>query len=246
MKKTEQNKIIGYWGYPVPDVLSEIKKFYPNHEFVDLDVNQKALSSGILPENSCRIIRNIVDNAFELKDRMELIVASVGEEKCNSALFTAKILEEEGFKVVRTKYEKISSNIKQTPICKSSLPLKEKIDLVMNSIIQPEQNTILQESKPSFGFWGVPPNDFGFLDIFPKNTHMYGWIRCVEACEPANLDLEMFVDKNVPTVFFAQTFCSKMQTAKYLAKKYDGLYIDVDDIPSKSVIAKVEAFIKLG
>lgn len=54
------------------------------------------------------------------------------------------------------------------------------------------------------------------------------------------------MDKNIPTVFFAQTFCAKMQLAKYLAKKHDGLYVDVDDKASNSVKAKIEAFIKLG
>ena len=115
----------------------------------------------------------------------------------------------------------------------------------MDNLIKPVKLE-LQQVKPEYGFWGVPPNDLDFLDIFPNNTHVYGWVRCVEAGRPADLELEMFVDESVPTVFFAQTFCAKMQLAKYLAKKHHGLYVDVDDTASNSVRAKIEAFIKLG
>ena len=57
--------------------------------------------------------------------------------------------------------------------------------------------------------------------------------------------MEMFVDKDVPTVFYAQAFCAKTQLAKYLADKYNGLYVDIDDITTNSVKYKIEAFIKL-
>ena len=96
-----------------------------------------------------------------------------------------------------------------------------------------------------FGFWGVPPNDLDILKLFPDDTHVYGWIRCVEAGVPADLDLEMYVDEDVPTVFYAQAFCAKSQLAKYLADKYNGLYIDIDDYASNSIKAKVEAFLRL-
>lgn len=55
----------------------------------------------------------------------------------------------------------------------------------------------------------------------------------------------MHVDEDVPTVFFAHTFCAKMELAKYLAEKHNGLYVDVDDVASNSVRAKIEAFINL-
>ena len=92
---------------------------------------------------------------------------------------------------------------------------------------------------------GVPPNDMEILKLFPNSTHIYGWIRCVEAGTPANLDLEMFVDEDVPTVFYAQAFCAKSQLAKFLADKYNGLYIDIDDYASNSINAKIEAFLRL-
>ena len=83
------------------------------------------------------------------------------------------------------------------------------------------------------------------FSLFPDTTHIYGWTRCVEAGTPADLDLEMYVNPNVPTVFYSQAFCSKAQLAKYLADKYNGLYIDIDDYSSTSIKAKIEAFLKL-
>ena len=132
------------------------------------------------------------------------------------------------------------------------------IFLITNNIIKPipsilpqskippkEENT---SSNPNYtpGFWGVPPNDLSILNLFPDTTHVYGWTRCVEAGTPADLDLEMYVNPNVPTVFYAQAFCSKAQLAKYLADKYNGLYIDIDDYASSSVKAKIEAFLRLN
>ena len=136
------------------------------------------------------------------------------------------------------------------------MPLYEKITTITADIIKPiprilphaiipEDNT----SKNSLftpGFWGVPPNDLEILKLFPDTTHVYGWTRCVEAGTPADLDLEMYVNPKVPTVFYAQAFCSKAQLAKYLADKYNGLYIDIDDYASNSVKAKIEAFLRLN
>lgn len=176
---------------------------------------------------------------------MDVIVASIGEEKCDSARLTSILLKDLGFNVIETRYEKKLDSKPATPISQSNLPLVTKIASIMDSLVKPvhiNYNFV----KPDFGFWGVPPNDLSFLEIFPDTTHVYGWVRCVEAGFPADIELEMFVDEDVPTVFFAQAFCAKMQIARYLAKKYNGLYIDIDDIATKSVRAKVEAFIKLG
>jgi len=56
----------------------------------------------------------------------------------------------------------------------------------------------------------------------------------------------MEVDPDVPTVFYAQAFCAKNSLAKYLAEKYDGLYLSVHGRLTNADIAKVEAFIKLN
>ncbi len=91
----------------------------------------------------------------------------------------------------------------------------------------------------------MPPNDLEILKLFPDETHIYGWLRCVEAGVPADIELEMQVDPDVPIVFYAQAFCAKCQLAKYLADKYNGLYVDIDDYASNSVKAKIEAFVRL-
>ena len=242
--KSEKQKVIGIWGYPEPEIFMQIKQKYPDHVIIDLDVNYEMPNSGIIPDAFCRIIKNIMDNATALKENLEVIVAAVGEEKCDSGRFAAKILEDLGFNVVQTKYNKSNQDF-STPISTSNLPLKQKILTIMDNVIE-KQEISLEQSIPEYGFWGVAPNDLSFLELFPDTTHVYGWTRCVEAGKPADMDLEMFVDKNIPTIFFAQTFCAKMQLAKYLAKKHDGLYVDVDDKASNSVRAKIEAFIKLG
>ena len=120
----------------------------------------------------------------------------------------------------------------------------DKVNLITNNIIERKEYNY-SKSNPQFGFWGVPPNDLEILKLFPDNTHLYGWLRCVDAGTPADIDLEMYVNPDVPTVFYAQAFCAKCQLAKYLADKYNGLYIDIDDYATNSVRAKIEAFLKL-
>jgi hypothetical protein len=243
--KQPKDRLIGIWGYPNPQIINEIKDIYPKNTFIDLDINYNNPSSGLLPDAFCRIMKNIADNSIALKDRLDLIIASTGREKCDSGWFLSKILKEIGFNIIETKYEELNNESNGTPISKSNMPLRKKIIAIMANIIK-KQELNYQEALPDYGFWGVPPNNFEFLDIFPDNTHLYGWTRCVEAKRPADIDLEMYVDENVPTVFYAQTFCAKMGLAKYLAKKHSGLYVDVDDRASNSVRAKIEAFIKLG
>lgn len=244
-KKMDTKKdIIGFWGYPEPSVFKEIISKNPDCIIIDLDIDYGYIDSAVIPDAYCRIIKNIINNAIYLKDRIKVIVASVGEEKCNSGLFAAVLLEDMGFNVVKTKFETYPDEKFSLPISQSNLPLREKIDLIMDGVYL-EDRKELEKSSPAVGFWGVPPNDFRILDLFPDNTHIYGWLRCVEAKRPADIELEMYVDKNVPTVFFSQTFCGKMQLAKYLADKYNGLYIDIDESINRSAIAKVEAFINL-
>ena len=234
-------KKIGFWGYPNPKVIQDIKQKYHNAKWIDLDVDFKAPKSNILPESYCKIIRNIFDNC--LYYRPDIIIAPIGKDKCDSGWFASKLLLELGFNVIQTIYEDLESK-KEIKICKSNLSLYDKITKITDNIITPKKHSV-EICKPEFGFWGVPPNDLELLKLFPNSTHVYGWIRCVEAGTPADLDLEMYVDENVPTVFYAQAFCSKSQLAKYLADKYNGLYIDIDDYASNSIKAKVEAFLKL-
>ena len=236
-------KKIGFWGYPNPNITNEILKKYPNAQWIDLDIDFNYPKTNILPESFCKIVRNIIENEIILKP--DLIIAPIGKDKCDSGWFASKVLMDMGFNVIQSIFENFSPK-KEIQICKSNLPLYEKVTMITDNIIQTVTQKDFEICKPQFGFWGVPPNDLEILKLFPNNTHVYGWIRCVEAGTPADLDLEMFVDENVPTVFYAQAFCSKSMLAKYLADKYNGLYIDIDDYASNSIKAKIEAFIKLS
>ena len=244
---------IGFWGYPHPDIIKKTKEDYPNAEWIDLDIDFKHPKSNILPESYCKIIKNIIDNTLFIKP--DLILAPIGKDKCDSGWFASKVLMDMGFNVVQTIFEDIEPK-KDIKICRSIMPLYDKISKITANIISEDTDSYTQavipsentSSNPNFtpGFWGVPPNDLDILKLFPDTTHVYGWTRCVEAGTPADLDLEMYVNPNVPTVFYAQAFCSKAQLAKYLADKYNGLYIDIDDYATTSVKAKIEAFLKLS
>lgn len=239
--------IIGFWGYPEPSLIEKYKNLYPNACWVDLDIDFNYPKTNVLPDAYCSIIKNIFNNAFYLKEKFITILAPVGKDKCDSAFFAVQILKEAGFNIETSYFEDVLSldKLPNTPVSKSNLPLREKIEKITANIVEEKDYSYLPESKAQFGFWGVPPNDLSILEIFPDSTHVFGWSRCVEAKNPANIELEMMVDENLPTVFFAQTFCAKNQLAKYLAGKHNGLYIDIDGTPTNSVKAKIEAFLRL-
>lgn len=239
-------KIIAFWGYIDPEIVAKNKAEFPDALWVDLDVNFDYPSTKIIPEASCKIIKNIFDNAFYLKSKIIKILAPIGKDKCDSAFFASEILKQGGFTVENFTNEEVLpiDQLPATPICESDLPLKQKIELITAQIIDPKKLN-LKKNHARFGFWGVPPNDLSILELFPNETHVFGWCRCVEAKNPANIELEMRVPKNLPTIFYAQTFCAKNQLAKFLADKYNGLYIDVDGWANNSTRAKIEAFLTL-
>lgn len=240
-----RKNVIGFWGYPCPEVVSSLKQEHPNAKWIDLDVDFDYPDASILPEAYCKIIKNIINNAIYLKDSVLKIVAAIGKEKCDSGWFAAQVLKDLGFDVVETIYE-LTYPQKEILISTSDMPLIEKVTMITDSIINPiDKSKIINQCEAKFGFWGVPPNDLEILKLFPDNTHVFGWTRCVEAGTPADVKLEMYVDKNIPTVFYSQAFCAKSQLAKYLADKYNGLHVDIDDYSTNSVKAKIEAFLRL-
>ena len=239
---------IGFWGYPPPEVVNRIKKEYPNAQWFDLDFDfsDKVPDANILPESYCKIIKQIINNSLFFRDEIIKIVAPIGKDKCDSGWFAAQLLKDMGFDVEETKFETFEHR-SPVVISTSNMPLYDKVTSITANITC-DTHIILNNYKqvpPKFGFWGVPPNDLEVLRLFPDETHVYGWTRCVEAKVPADIDLEMYVEPDVPTVFYAQAFCSKTQLAKYLANKYNGLYIDIDDYATNSVKAKIEAFLRL-
>ena len=69
------------------------------------------------------------------------------------------------------------------------------------------------------------------------------------------LDLLSFCDKNKISVdvyisaikipFLSEKIINLLKISKYLANKYNGLYIDVDGYSNSSIKAKIEAFLTL-
>ncbi len=243
-----QEKLIGYFGFPRRGLLREVReRFGADLPLVDLDVAAEAPDSGLLPRATCRIIANIVDNAAELRGRLAAVVAAVGEDKCDRGRHAAWILRDMGLPVFESRFPE--EEYEDRPLLWSTGrgSLGERVDRIMETIVDPSPPADLPvRCEPAHGFWGVPPNDFRLLELFPETTHIYGWIRCVEAGRPADLDLECHVDEGVPTVFFHQSFCAKQDLAHNLAEKYGGIAIDCHREINDSILAKVEAFIKLS
>lgn len=238
-----EKNIIGFWGYPDQEIINKTKNEYPDAHWVDLDVDFLYQRTHILPESYCKIIKNIINNAMHFKERLIKIIAPNGNDKCDSGWFAAAVLKDLGLCVETSGFEKNEIKYEQL-ICESDISLKQKFEMITGSIVNKTDKSMLKKSKPKFGFWGVPPNDLFIFEVFPNETHIYGWTRCLEAGCPANLELEMYVEPDVPTVFYSQSYCSKSFLAKYLADKYNGLYINVDDYASDLTKTKIKAFLK--
>lgn len=236
--------IIAFWGYVPEGIVLEYKEKYPRAAWVDLDVNTGAPELSIIPEASCRIIKNILNNAFNLKDRIIEILAPIGHDKCDSALLIAQILKENGFKLYEFEDKNLIKTKPRATICESQIPLKQKIEMITGNIATLEKQDFPYVA-PKFGFWGVPPDDLSILELFPSETHVFGWLRAVELGVPSSLEVELYVPHDLPIIFYAQTFCAKNQIAKYLADKHSGLYINADGLTNASIKAKIEAFIAL-
>jgi hypothetical protein len=127
------------------------------------------------------------------------------------------------------------------------MPLMDKFSRITRSVQSAAAHAPLPVCTPVCGFWGVPPRDFSLLAPFPDATHVFGWTRCMENKTPADLDLERQFDPDIPTVFFAQSFCAKSALAQHLAGKHPrALAIDCDVTPGSSTRAKIEAFLELA
>ena len=64
---------------------------------------------------------------------------------------------------------------------------------------------------------------------------------------PANLELENHFNPEIPTVFFAQSFCAKTALAHHLARLHPrSLFLDCDVTAGNSARAKIEAFLELS
>ena len=244
--KTKVMKI-GFTGTPNSQLIKKYYTKYPLAKWIDLDVPYVLNpQTETLPQTTCNIIKTILNNLYS--ERPDLVLFSIGYAKCDTATFLTKAIKEEFPDLEIILDDNRDSKAFGTPISSSSLSLLDKFKQITENVISrvvENVNRDVEQSFPIAGFWGVPPFDFDILKLFQDNTHVYGWTRLMENGTPDNLDLEMYVD-NVPTVFFSQSFCSKGILAKTLARKHNGLFVEVDGKLDNSTRAKVEAFLELN
>lgn len=243
--------VIGFYGAPPQEELKAAARKYPLAPFWDLDVFFDAPQSKLLPDAYCHIIRNCIDNAMAAKDQLLCIVAATGEEKCDAGRYAAKLLEQQLDVPVFSTTNLQGGTPTQPLLCEVKGPLKKRVVRIMETIIEPlseqeRNNAFISRCEPTIGFWGTPPHPIELLDLFPPTTHVFGWTRCVEQNSPADLELEMNVPPNLPTVFFAQGFCAKALLARDLAKQTGGMFVDTHDTLGAATMAKIEAFIRLS
>ncbi|NOQ45192.1 MAG: hypothetical protein GQ559_00710 [Desulfobulbaceae bacterium] len=237
---------VGIVGVPP---LSVIRKIHEERfEIIDLDEPQVRepidLTAPYLPRVYCAVLRTVVLNAMHLD--LDEIFIDVGPGKCDCALHVATILDDMlEVPITRTRNQDMENF--GYPISRSQVPLLDKLLAITRGVQSTAPYKPLESCRPAAGFWGVPPRDFSILSLFPDTTHVYGWTRCMENKTPANLQLEAHVNLEVPTVFFAQSFCAKTALAKHLADRHPrALYLDCDVTAGSSTRAKIEAFLELS
>ncbi len=197
-----------------------------------------------LPRVYCAILRTVMLNAMHLN--LDAIIIDVGSGKCDAALHVAAILTDKlNIPIIQTRNNDTLDF--GTPLCETKMNLLEKISTICAGVQKIQPHTPHITCNPTAGFWGVPPRDFSILTFFPDTTHVFGWTRCIENKTPDNWQLEMVVNKNIPTIFFGQSFCAKTAMAKHLAAQHPrALFLDSDVTTGNSTKAKVQAFLELS
>jgi hypothetical protein len=237
---------VGIVGIPPLAVIAELHR--QQTEIIDLDEPQVKKSLDLtaphLPRVYCAVLRTVVLNAMHLA--LDRIYIDVGPGKCDCALHVSTILNDMlSIPVVCTRNQDMKGA--GFPLCRTRMPLMEKMKAITAGIQSPRPEQKYPSCTPTAGFWGVPPRDFSLLALFPETTHIYGWTRCMENKTPADLALESQVNPDIPTVFFAQSFCAKTALARHLADQHPrGLYLDCDVTAGSSARAKIEAFFELS
>ena len=237
---------VGIVGVPPLAVIAELNR--RGDLIVDLDEPQVAApmdqTATRIPRVYCAILRTVVLNCLHL--RLDRVYIDVGPGKCDGALHVAEVLADMlAVPVIPTRNQ--DDRPFGTPLCTARMPLMDKFSRITRSVQSAAAHAPLPACTPVCGFWGVPPRDFSLLAPFPDATHVFGWTRCMENKTPADLDLERQFDPDIPTVFFAQSFCAKSALAQHLAGKHPrALAIDCDVTPGSSTRAKIEAFLELS
>ncbi len=239
-------KKVGIVGMPPLAMIRQLHS--AGVEVVDLDATLVAAdlecAVTLLPRVYCAILRTVVVNGLNLD--LDLVIIDTGPGKCDAAAHTATILKDRISTPIITTENRDAEPF-GNPVCESALPLIKKMELITAGVKLPfSPHEKLTPCPPTAGFWGVPPRDFSLLNLFPDTTHVYGWSRCMENKTPADMQLEAHFNPEVPTVFFAQSFCAKTALARHLAGLHPhGLYLDVDATATASARAKIEAFLVL-
>jgi hypothetical protein len=238
---------VGIVGVPPREIIRGLNE--TGTEIVDLDEPQVSRSLDLvdsyLPRVYCAVLRTVVLNATNLA--LDRIYIDVGPGKCDCALHVATILKERlAIPVITTR--NLDMEGVGYPLCRAEMPLVDKVSAITRNVRRADPDHAPHPPcRPSAGFWGVPPRDFSLLSLFPDTTHIYGWTRCMENKTPADLELESRMNPDIPTVFFAQSFCAKTALAKHLASRHpQALFLDCDVTASSSVRAKIEAFFELS
>jgi hypothetical protein len=242
-----RKKTAGIVGIPPLSIIRSLEARGDTVYDLDEPIVQKDIecAAPFLPRVYCAILRTVIVNSLTLHP--EEIYIDVGPGKCDCALHTATILADilPSSRIIRT----INQDKEDfgTPVCTSRLALIDKMAAITTSVRSPHPHSELPRCRPTAGFWGVPPRDFSFLRLFPDTTHIYGWTRCMENKTPDNRLLEEYFNPDIPTVFFAQSFCAKTALARHLANRHPrGLYLDCDVTAGNSAKAKIQAFLELS
>jgi hypothetical protein len=240
-------KTVGIVGVPPLAVIRELRA--DKAVIHDLDTPMvKAdmeLTAPYLPRVYCAILRTVVLNALHLA--LDAIYIDVGPGKCDCALHVATVLQDMlAIPIFKTRNEDMVAF--GTPVSESRMGLLQKFERITEGVKHPEKpEDPPAPCQPTAGFWGVPPRDFSILDLFPETTHIYGWTRCMENKTPADHELELVYNPDVPTIFYAQSFCAKTALARHLALKHPhGLFLDSDVTAGGSAKAKIQAFLELS
>lgn len=247
MRTGKKEQRVGIVGIPPLEIIAALEN--EGCQVFDLDEPQvkKDIESAspFLPRVYCAILRTVVINALAL--RLDRIYIDVGPGKCDNALHTATILADTlpDTTVIPTRNQ--DRRDFGTPLCRTRMPLLDKMLAITASVRRSAPHAEPQPCRASCGFWGVPPRDFSLLSLFPETTHVYGWTRCMENKTPDNKEMEEHCNPEVPTVFFAQSFCAKTALAQHLARRHPrGLYLDCDVTVGNSAKAKIQAFLELS
>ncbi|MDR3089516.1 MAG: hypothetical protein LBU39_06840 [Desulfobulbaceae bacterium] len=242
-----EDKRVAIVGQPPLAIIRQLEA--EQAEIIDLDMPMPGVrldeAALCLPKVYCAILRAVAANAVCLRPRR--IYIDVGRGKCDGAAHLATILRHALPECAVIACENRDAKDFSTPRCLTEMPLADKMQAICASVVSSAAHPLFPACHPTVGFWGVPPRDFSLLTLFPDTTHVFGWARCLENKTPDNDRLEALFDPEIPTVFFAQSFCAKSALARHLASLHRrALAVDSDEAVGSSGRAKIQAFLELN